>query len=285
MSVRSRPTADTWPRELVELGAHPSDVAPPWAEHVQGVTHGPGVLFVTQADGVWRFPLESDLSALDADHPSVRHVPIPEPGIDHLGDCDWYDGFLYVGVEGPALAGVSVFDRDLRYLGSAPLDQGDSAPWCAISLADGSLYSSPFDTDRLCIYGRRGSPQSSTFALERVGEVPLLGEDGEQLRLRRMQGGAFSPLGHLYLTDDTPQGGIVGIDVATGQRRLHVAIPYEPGWPEHEVIEGLAVVDLGDGRIPWLEGQVHVLVFNADRDRPDLVWLRHFDAGPDRERV
>jgi hypothetical protein len=285
MSIRSPAAAETWPRHVVELGAHPSDVAPPWAEHVQGITHGPGVVYITQADGVWRFPMEPDLSAFHADHPSVRHVPIPEAGIDHLGDCDWSDGLLYVAVEGPSVTAICVFDRALRYLGSAPLDQGNDAPWCAIGPADGLLYSSPFDTDRLWVYARRGSPQSGTFALERVGDIALLGEDGERLRLRRVQGGAFSPRGHMYLTDDTPDGGIIGIDAATGQRRLHVAIPYEPGWPEHEVIEGLTVVDLGDGRVPWLEGQLHVLVFNADRERPDLVWLRHFDAGPDRERV
>ena len=285
MSVRSPATAATWPRDLVELGAHPSDVAPPWAEHVQGITHGTDVLFVTQADGVWRFPLEPDLSALDADDPSVRHVPVPEAGIKHLGDCDWHDGFLYVAVEGKAVTGVSVFDRDLRYFGTAPLDQGDDAPWCAISPADGSLYSSPFDTDRLCVYARRGSPQSGTFALERIDEIPLLGEDGERLRLRRVQGGAFSPLGHLYLTDDTPEGGIVGIDVGhriAAATRRH---PLRAGLARHEVIEGLTVLDLGDGRIPWLDGQVHVLVFNAAWERPDLVWLRHFDAGPDREGV
>jgi hypothetical protein len=31
---------------------------------------------------------------------------------------------------------------------------------------------------------------------------------------------------------------------------MHVVIPYEHGWPERQVIEGLTVIDLDDVRCP-----------------------------------
>jgi hypothetical protein len=45
------------------------------------------------------------------------------------------------------------------------------------------------------------------------------------------------------------------------------------------------VLDLSDGRVPWMRGQLHVLVFNADKDRPDLVWVRHFETGDASDRA
>jgi hypothetical protein len=272
------PRADRWPGRLVELDSHPSDVAPPWAEHVQGIAAGPGAWFVTQDDHVWRFAMDRDLSELDRGHPDVLAVPMVEPGVTHLGDCDFSDGLLYVAMEGTSPARVGVFDHGLRYRGSAPVEaQGDSCPWCAINPVDGLLYSSRFDADRLLVYRRRWKRSGrGALDLEHVGDVWLTSEDGVRLGLDRVQGGAFSPHGHLYLTGDTAEGGVFGIDATSGQRVLHAVIPYQPGWPEHEVVEGLTVLDLSDGSVPWMRGQLHVLVFNADEDRPDLVWLRHF---------
>ncbi len=269
-----------WPRKLVELDPHPSDVAPPWAEHIQGIAAGPGVWFVTQDDRVWRFPMDRDLAELDRAHPDVLTASIPEPGVNHLGDCDFSHGLLHVAMEGTTPARVGVFDGDLAYRGSAALpEQGDSCPWCAVNPADGLVYSSRFDTDHLSVYRPRWSRTGDeAFDLEHVRDVPLVSEDGARLSLDRVQGGAFSPVGHLYLTGDTADGGLFGIDTSSGQRVIHVVIPYEPGWPEHQVIEGVTVLDLSDGRVPWMRGQLHALVFNADEHRPDLVWLRHFEA-------
>jgi hypothetical protein len=37
------------------------------------------------------------------------------------------------------------------------------------------------------------------------------------------------------------------------------------------VIEGLTVIDLDDGPVPWMSGQVHVRVFDAEDERDDYV--------------
>jgi hypothetical protein len=283
---------DEWPAPLAENPSHPRDIAPPWSEHVQGVTNARGQWFISQTDRLWRFPLDLDLAEAGVDAPGVRSGGIPEAGIEHFGDCDYHDGLLYVAMEGTDPARTGTFDRDLGFVASAPVDhQGTSHPWCAVSPADGLLYSSTFDTDRLCVYRRSldvdESGRVTGLELEHVRDVPLRGEGGEPLSLQRVQGGAFSPRNHLYLACDTRNGGLRGFDVTTGRCQMHVEIRFESGWPEQEVIEGLTVLDLDDGRVPRMSGQVHVLVFDAEHQRDDYVWLRHFAArtATDRYRV
>lgn len=225
--------------------------------------------------------MQLDLERATAEHPSIAVVGIPEPGIDHLGDCDVHDGLVYVAMEGTDPPRVGVFDLDLSFCGSAAaVEQGTQLPWCAVSPSDGLLYSSAFDPDRLHRY-RRTWP-CERLELEHVGEVPL--RTDAPLQLRRVQGGAFSPRGHLFLTSDTRGGGMLGIDVETGTRAMQVPVPFEPTGPDEDIIEGLALVDLSDGRVPWMRGILHVLVFDADKARPDSVWLRHYDVADERER-
>lgn len=271
-----------WPAPLVELGSHPEDVAPPWAEHVRGISQGSGWWFVTQADRLWRVPMARELGDADPCNPEVTTVGIPEAGVDHLGDCDVHDGRLYVAMEGRG-ARVGLFDLDLRYRGSAPVaEQGHDCPWCAVDTPQGLLYTSPFHTDRLHVY--RPTACDDGLVLDHVAEVLLRSGTGERLRVSRVQGGAFSPHGHLFLTSDTRAGGLLGIDIATGRCRMHVEIPFEPEWPDEDVIEGVTVVDLSDGTSPWMGGVVHALVFDDHGPRPDYVWLRHFDVAGDADR-
>jgi hypothetical protein len=66
---------------------------------------------------------------------------------------------------------------------------------------------------------------------------------------------------------------------------MQVPIPFEPRGPDEDVIEGLAIVDLSDGRVPWMRGILHVLAFAADETRRDCVWLRHYDLADERDRA
>jgi hypothetical protein len=86
------------------------------------------------------------------------------------------------------------------------------------------------------------------------------------------------------LTSDCRNGGLVGVDVDTGRRGLHVTIPFEPEWPDNEVIEGLTLVDLEGAGVPWLAGILHVLVLSIRPARSDRVWLRHYDVADERDR-
>jgi hypothetical protein len=62
------------------------------------------------------------------------------------------------------------------------------------------------------------------------------------------------PRNHFYLACDTKDGGLLGFDVTTGRCQMHVVTPFEPGWPERRVIEGLTVLDLDDGPVPRMRG-------------------------------
>ena len=272
----------SWPRSLVALESHPSDVAPTWAEHIQGVAYAHGCWFITQADRMWRFPADLDVAHARETHPAVSGVGIPEPGIDHLGDCDVHRGVLYVAMEGGPVARVGRFDLDLRFQGSAPLAaQGPSCPWCAVDPRTGLLYSSPFDADHLNVYQEMTGEDRVAF--RHLRDVPLLTDDGASLTLERVQGGAFSSQGHLYLSSDCRNGGICGVDVTTGRRRLHVTIPFEPGWPDNEVIEGLTLVDLDRADAAWLRGMLHVLVLSIRPHESDRIWLRHYNTADDSD--
>lgn len=265
-----------WPCELVDVATHPDDAAPRWAQHIQGAAVGRGCWFITQSDRIWRFPLDLDLTRAAADDPQVTNAGIPEQGIDHLGDCDVHQDRLYVAMEGTAPARIGVFDLDLEFLGSAAVTaQGGSCPWCAINPCDGLLYSSSFDADHLCVY--EPIHAAGSFWYRHVHDVALWSEHGTRLRLERVQGGAFSSDGHLYLSSDRRTGGIHGIDVRTGQRTLHHRIPFEPDAPDNDVIEGLVVADLRNSQVPWLTGTLHALVLQLPAGEPDRVWFRHYD--------
>lgn len=274
--VGDRRTA-RWPRGLIEVAAEPCGAAPPWAEHVQGVTSGHGCWFVTQIDRIWRFPLDLDIANADRDIRCVDETGIPEPGVDHLGDAEVHGDRIYVAMEGPDPARVGVFDLDLAFIGSAAVTaQGDSCPWCAVNPHDGLLYSSCFDADRLFAYERIADGES--YVLRRCGDIALADEDGTPLRLVRVQGGAFTDEGHLFLSSDHPSGGIHGIDVTTGRRLVHHPLPLST---DAEVVEGLTIADLRGRPEPWLEGLVHVLVLRRRDQGTDEASLVHFDvAGP-----
>jgi hypothetical protein len=284
--VRVESSPARWPN-LVELDADPRDVAPPWAEHVQGISYGNECWFITQADRVWRIPMTLDLSGADVERTGVLTASIPEDGIDHLGDCDFHDGVLYVAMEGTDPPRLGIFDLDLAFLGSVAIarqaasDTSTANPWCAVNPRDGLLYSSQFRTDRIHAY-RLPSPHDSE--LEHTRDIPLLDERGHSLDVERVQGGAFTSRGLLYLTSDIRDGGIMGFDAGTGQRQFHRPIAFTGDAPEQEVIEGVTAIDLTDRRVPWMNGVLHVLMFDESRAKPDYVWLRHFDVADERDR-
>jgi hypothetical protein len=270
----SRPRS-RWPRSLDELQIRPTNVTPEWAHHVQRVALTDDWWFITQEDRVWRFSTDGELADADPGGESVRSAAIPCAGIDHLGDCDYWDGRVYVAMEGTNPARVGAFDTELEFIGSAAVgDQGSSNPWCAVDPLTGLLYSSPFDTDHLVAYEL--SLDGDGRDLRSSKTVPLQAPDGASLELERVQGGSFTPSGRLYLTVDVCDEGIVGVDVDTGQQMLHHRIEREPGWPDYRIVEGLAFGALDRRPAAGMSGRLHVLLFNGAWEQPDYLWFRHY---------
>jgi hypothetical protein len=104
----------------------------------------------------------------------------------------------------------------------------------------------------------------------------LRAADGDALELERVQGGAFTPSGQLYLTVDSRESAVIGVDVDTGRQMLRHRIEHEPGWPEHPVVEGLAYGSLDRRSAVGMGGQIHVIALTGG-GQPDYLWFRHYD--------
>ena len=99
--------------------------------------------------------------------------------------------------------------------------------------------------------------------MESAGAVQLLGRNGRAIRIRRVQGGPFSPNGKIYLVSDTKAGGILGFDLQRRHQIAHTEIDYSPfdafGFQNHE-LEGITLWDTESLKFdyPCFRGQIHV---------------------------
>ena len=243
---------------------------------------------------------------------------------------NYWHGYLICALEcdpkenGPGL--IIVYNATtLRPIGWRTLRAND-APWCAVNPVDGLLYTSPYLDGYASAYVDvyafdtvEGVPAfDSTFSsLLFLGSIKLYDEKGSSgvgdaelaallgvgeqsgLYVKGIQGGAFSPRGHLFLavTYDVPEfgfvpelfgpptidefgvpgprmvrgiqywsGGIMGFDLVTGRRVVNRSIEFNPG-PYDEA--GVIITDTEDeleavliADIPdgaW-SGQVHAIV-------------------------
>jgi hypothetical protein len=285
-----------WPTAFTFVNDYPAEASPGWTNNIQGVAHDHDHWYFAQADEqIWRIPVGRNLAATVADG-ELAGAPIPSSlrflGYDHFGDLDCFDGHLYVALEAndsdvPQPPRVCAFDaRTLEFVGSAVLAGQGNAPWCAVHPTTGDLYSSTFDTSTLQVYrrGLLGTSQGAVTGLEltHVGEFALFRPNGSPMHLARVQGGAFSRAGHLYLTSDVDGLGVVGIDMVCGR----TAFTYpKSDLPAGAEMEGVTVWDLDDNRAPSISGQVHVVWLDDDVSADDL-YLSHFRVPQDqRKRV
>lgn len=285
-----------WPPAFTFVNDYPAEASPGWTNNIQGVTHDHDHWYFSQFDAnIWRIPVGRDLAkAVGAGE--LAGTPIPAPlralGYDHFGDLDYFDGHLYVALEAndasiPQPPRVCLFEaRSLAFLGSAVLTGQGNAPWCAVHPMTGDLYSSAFDTSALQVYRRRlsgPSPRHVTgIQVTHLGPFDLFRQNGSPLHLARVQGGAFSRTGHLYLVSDVAGRGLVGMDMVSG--RLVFEYP-KSQLPAGAEMEGITVWDLDDDRAPSITGQIHVAWLDDDPDADDL-YLSHFRVPADqRTRV
>jgi hypothetical protein len=294
------------------LGNHPKEKNLEWSGNTNGIAHDDDYWYITTEDTLYKIPVSHDLGQ-DIGNSVVR-VGIPGPlaalGMDHFGDLDHCDGFLFVPMtaSAPILASpvnpvVAVFrSTELKYLGFAHLYPQTGAGWCAIHPQTRVLYSSNNTlgvADTLSCFAidwndlRRDPPQ---VVLEKLPEERI----GVGIPLRNMQGGAFSPDGILYLchgymqilpTDHNLVDRDYGIKFfqfcKTGWVRIgestqdgEFRFQFRQNLPYQQEPEGLTWWDLDPavegepGRAPGIEGQLHVLLL--DNEAPDKIYLKHY---------
>ena len=198
-----------------------------WSEEAQGVAHDAGHWYFTEKDRLLSFPVGFDLfTEIDPSSPpaGVQTRSIGDlfgDDFDHIGDLDQHGGFLFVPLEGDHRAVALVRASDLTTLDIETVDQAN-AGWLAIDRGGDFLYTSgvnaghdsagndfpiyryPIDTQAL---------DDGDLVLGDREELFLEEPNGDPLQppLRVTQGGTFSPLGDLYLSNgdaDSPPGTI-----------------------------------------------------------------------------
>lgn len=305
-SLRNFIEALAWPRSFVPTRAtsydYPRNKGSGWTDKLQGVTHDDQHWYFTQQDRLWKIPVTHDLHADLGDFASVG---IPIPGYIHFGDIDFFNGHIYVPLEGDGQpATVVVFNQSLQYKKSALLSaQGGSGPWCAINPVNGLLYSSTFnDTpDRILfqVYERIESTNDAgelvDFKLNHLGAMELFDETGDSFHLGGLQGAAFSRRGHLYLVVDTVMNsanedghrGIMGFDMLTGRRTVHRLVDYRPwkffprpiGWVKIQELEGITIwEDVDATGAPGIIGQLHLVMLDKDWENDDDLYFKHYEV-------
>lgn len=276
----------------------PGDVTTTWSDEseVQGIAHDDrGNWLISNMHHIYKVPATARLDWSSSALPGTGDIPgdLFAAGYTHIGDLDFSGGYVFAPLEDGDTSKdpyLLVFDRDLKLVLRQKIAKGATfeVPWVAVNPIDGLLYTSIFQIDGTAGHGirrfyiSRDASGKPTY-VSPVDEIfPVT--NGARMAIHRVQGGVFSPMGHLYLVDDADADdggqGIYGFAIAAGaaQYRAYQFIDYKPG--SHggiggfEELEGLDLWDMSDGRAPGVGGQLHVLMGEAGSD----YWLKHYEV-------
>ncbi|MCB9689317.1 MAG: hypothetical protein H6738_09680 [Alphaproteobacteria bacterium] len=243
-----------------------------------------------------RIPLTSSLTTHGTwDAAAVAGMPsvLASQGYDHFGDPDEHGGFIYVPVEkrSKTLPGViAQFDLSMNFRGYATLSDND-APWVAVDPTTGLLYTSSggCDVQTVQVYTMSFDASGTLVGLAYTDERTLWDRGGVPVEpLNRVQGGAFSDRGNLYLSvdgrfgDTCPVGiaGVFGFEAQTLHKEVYFDVPYDPG--NGEELEGLDIRDLTNAGAPGIGGPLHLVMLDNDEwyqgTGTDDLYLKHYLA-------
>lgn len=267
------------PVSYTAVGDYPFQSTVNWAEHPQGLAHDDGFWYATYTNDGDRWIGFSPIEApLDRDLPVV-HLAAAAPW-DHYGDPDVFRGRVYIPLEGgPGPTILSVDAIDLRTRGDAApgrlaaLVPGSHAAWVAINPTNGRLYTaSSYEwVNSVDEYDMVDNASGLSLTLRR--RIPLTGDPH---LLRRVQGGAFGPEGTMYLvswSENEAAGGVHVFD-SEGRFRQRIHVAYDD---PNEILEGIDVADMDDGRSPGIAGDIHVAMYQW-RPSPwsNRLYVKHF---------
>ncbi|MEV6319114.1 hypothetical protein [Streptomyces sp. NPDC051776] len=172
-----------------------------YSEELQGITAGTEYWYIANnsddsSEGIWRVTHDFGRRTLMIMNPARDH---------HLGDIgfDFARNRIYAALEPAkvwetAVGGAQAATvRIVPLGGNGPRPQGDSMPWCAVNPRDGLLYSSAFGDS-----GQSIPQMTQVHAYDPADGFRLVRTVALPHAIRRVQGGAFSPLGRLYVSSD-----------------------------------------------------------------------------------
>ncbi len=271
---------------------HPRELEHDRVEDIQGAASTTTHWYFTHNDPpeLLRIPMTTDVATHAAwDAAAVTGLPgfLGSLGYDHFGDPDEHQGHVYVPLEGAADGAIAQFDLALNFRGYATL-VGPKAPWVAIDPTTGLLYTSAAcDVSEVDVYTMSFAADGTLTGLSLVDHRTLWDHHSQALTLQRVQGGAFSDGGNLYLVSDgrygdgcpLGQAGVYGFEGATFREEVWFDVPYDPG--DDEELEGIDVRDVAGLGTPGITGQLHVVMLDNDEHwygQDDDLYFKHYLA-------
>ncbi len=257
------------------INAYPSDSTTIYSEELQGVTHNEDHWFISQKSRLWKIPVGVDLNNVTDDNSiGIFSIPIPPElamDYDHLGDLDFYNGYLFVGLENSddnRTARIACFDAEtLNFIGSDVVPEQDGhASWCAVNTVDGYLYSSAFNNVTQ-LFAYQFTISINSFNLSLIKTVALHKENEEPFVLSGIQGGVFiteNEETYLFLTSEEYETRGVQIFRWSDTQRIQNIFIDREYLTFGEEIEGLTYWDLSNGIAPGIHGQLHILELDND---------------------
>jgi len=267
----------------------PSDRSFSWSDEVQGITHDEQNWFISQINGLWRIPADLNLNTSFSGREKslgVARVEIPADlraqGYYHMGDIDYYQGHIYVPVEGRhrpfKLLKIDAATMELKGVANF-WQQQKHAPYVAINPTTGILYTSEFTPNKkVGLYGYKMIDDEKGFRLEHAPRLVLKNAKGDRpVKVHRIQGGEFDlETRTLFLVSDRVDGGILAFDMDTGNFKYAHYVDYRPGFPNYEELEGITIWRKAEHKTAGVEGAIHVLMLDNDLNGDD-VYLKHYD--------
>lgn len=298
----------------------PENKDPGYASTLQGITHNDTHWFMTSTEHFGSLVRYSKSEDLEASPTSMIVKDLFKPGWYHPGDIDYSNGWLYVALErtagdntGNAISNaigaipVNSYANKSTYIkfliNEGPQVNGGVMPWIARDPGTDFFYSSLFEnTNKLQRYKASFDSNGKPTGFQYCGEVQL------NENLHRVQGGAFSDSGRLYVTMDARSSSESIVKViemkghTTGKEPLLCPNPVGTNasvikkfninknygglcagesCAYYEEVEGITIWDLKSNDTPSTkaEGQIHIILVNK-RFPGDKFWLKHLKINP-----
>ncbi|WP_109435784.1 MULTISPECIES: hypothetical protein [Aquimarina] len=288
------------PHKLTKSAEFPAKIDPEWGDNSQGAAHDDQYWYFTNRHNLFKIPLTTKITSKTK---KSNNAGIPSrlyqngKGYDHMGDIDIYQNKVFVPLEGKRPPKIAVHDcQTLKCLYDYDIKNDDQHgfPWCAIDPKTKRLFTSNFDFDSkegLFVYQleTKGKEITGVHFLDRF---PLFDSNFQNFKLKRIQGGCFSPNGNLYLLSDSRDGdaGLLGFDMYTGRQFVYKKIikrtnyiPFPGGAIfEGDELEGITYCNLTPDQnpiasTPGINGKLHVTMVDKDLFT-DNFYFKHFDA-------
>ncbi len=263
----------------------PHDAEVEWGYNTsQGVTHNDKYWYFSTEDKLMKYPITQRLTQGSP----MRKIHLPH-SCEHFGDIDYYQYKIYVPLEkckGGSEKGrrIYVYDTHLNMIKYGYLSGVSNASWVAINPVNGLMYSSVFYNGK---YGKMIDVYDPDFksgtTIKKLYQVEL------SHGIKRIQGGAISKNGNLYLVSDnrysTRNAGIYMYRIEGKKARFVHKIEtngFSPGFPHYEEMEGMTLWNLDNKNISGIpRGHIHWVLNVNDAYYNDLYFKHITVDNPD----